>query len=66
MVNTCCVTHEAVFEVPPGSGRAPRAPTERVYATGCGASLAGALDGLGSNVRVVSGPSEDLAGRRRG
>jgi threonylcarbamoyladenosine tRNA methylthiotransferase MtaB len=31
-----------------------------VYATGCGANLGGALDGLPGNVTVVSRPSEEL------
>jgi threonylcarbamoyladenosine tRNA methylthiotransferase MtaB len=31
-----------------------------VYATGCGANLGGALDGLPGNVTVVSGSSEEL------
>jgi threonylcarbamoyladenosine tRNA methylthiotransferase MtaB len=59
VVNTCCVTHEAVSKSRQAVARAARSH-RRVFATGCGASLAGALDGLGSNVRVVSGPSEDL------
>jgi threonylcarbamoyladenosine tRNA methylthiotransferase MtaB len=59
VVNTCCVTHEAVSKSRQAVARAARSH-RRVFATGCGANLAGALDGLGSNVRVVSGPSEDL------
>jgi threonylcarbamoyladenosine tRNA methylthiotransferase MtaB len=57
VVNTCCVTHEAVRKSRHAASRAARAH-RRVYVTGCGANLAGAFDGLPGNVVVVAGPSE--------
>jgi len=59
VVNTCCVTHEAVSKSRQAVSRAARTHA-RVYATGCGANLNGALDGLAENVSVVPGPSEGL------
>lgn len=59
VVNTCCVTHEAVSKSRQAVSRAARTHG-RVYATGCGANLGGALDGLPGNVTVVSRPSEEL------
>ena len=58
VVNTCCVTNEAVRKSRQTARRAARTAT-RVYVTGCGANLAG--DGLASlpeNVTVVRLPSE--------
>ena len=60
VVNTCCVTHEAVSKSRQALSRAARAHA-RVYATGCGANLAGALDGLPGNVTVVARSSEETA-----
>jgi threonylcarbamoyladenosine tRNA methylthiotransferase MtaB len=61
VVNTCCVTHEAVRKSRHVVARAARA-NERVYVTGCGANLVGgAFDGLAANVRVVARPSEETA-----
>jgi threonylcarbamoyladenosine tRNA methylthiotransferase MtaB len=57
VVNTCCVTHEAVRKSRQAARRASRA-SERVYVTGCGANLAGAFAGLPGNVRVVPLASE--------
>ena len=57
VVNTCCVTHEAVRKSRQAASRAARTH-ERVYVTGCGANLAGAFDGLPRNVTVVARPSE--------
>ncbi len=58
VVNTCCVTHEAVRKSRQAARRAARR-AERVYVTGCAANLAGdALAGLPPNVRVVPLPSE--------
>ena len=58
VVNTCCVTHEAVRKsrhAVSGAARTHR----RVYVTGCGANLAGdAFAGMPANVTVVSRPSE--------
>ena len=59
VVNTCCVTHEAVRKSRHAVARAARA-SDRVYVTGCGANLAGgAFEGLSANVRVVARPSEE-------
>jgi threonylcarbamoyladenosine tRNA methylthiotransferase MtaB len=58
VVNTCCVTHEAVRK----SRRAARRAARRagtVYVTGCAANLAGnAFEDLPANVKVVPLPSE--------
>jgi threonylcarbamoyladenosine tRNA methylthiotransferase MtaB len=59
VVNTCCVTHEAVSKSRQAVSRAARMH-ERVYVTGCAAHLAGAFDAVASNVRVVARPSEDV------
>ncbi len=45
VVNTCCVTHEAVSKSRQALSRAARTHA-RVYVTGCGANLEGALSGL--------------------
>src|SRR5438093_933118 len=58
VVNTCCVTHEAVSKSRQAASRAARTHA-RVYVTGCGANLAGALEGLPENVSVLAKPSED-------
>jgi threonylcarbamoyladenosine tRNA methylthiotransferase MtaB len=59
VVNTCCVTHEAVRKSRHAVARAARTH-DRVYVTGCGANLAGvAFDGMAPNVRVVALRSED-------
>jgi threonylcarbamoyladenosine tRNA methylthiotransferase MtaB len=60
VVNTCCVTHEAVSKSRQALARAARSHT-RVYATGCAAALPGALDGLPANVTVVDRGSEEAA-----
>jgi threonylcarbamoyladenosine tRNA methylthiotransferase MtaB len=58
VVNTCCVTHEAVRKSRQAARRAARR-AGRVYVTGCGASLRGdAFAGLPDNVTVVRLPSE--------
>ena len=58
VVNTCCVTHEAVRKSRKTASRAARTHA-RVYVTGCGANLAGdAFRGLPENVTVVRRPSE--------
>jgi threonylcarbamoyladenosine tRNA methylthiotransferase MtaB len=59
VVNTCCVTHEAVSKSRQAVSRAARTHA-RVYATGCGANLDGALERLPGNVTVMSRPSEEL------
>ena len=59
VVNTCCVTLEAVRKSRQAVRRAARR-SGKVYVTGCAANLAGsALAGLPDNVRVVSLPSEE-------
>jgi threonylcarbamoyladenosine tRNA methylthiotransferase MtaB len=58
VVNTCCVTHEAVRKSRHAVSRAARTH-RRVYVTGCGANLAGdAFTRMPANVTVVSRPSE--------
>ncbi|HEX9599719.1 MAG TPA: hypothetical protein VF963_10125, partial [Gaiellaceae bacterium] len=58
VVNTCCVTHEAVRKSRQAAVRAARTH-ERVYVTGCAANLAGdAFSGLPGNIIVVARPSE--------
>jgi threonylcarbamoyladenosine tRNA methylthiotransferase MtaB len=59
VVNTCCVTHEAVRKSRQAATRAARTHA-RVYVTGCAANLAGdAFSGLPANVMVVARPSEE-------
>src|SRR5947208_4231034 len=59
VVNTCCVTHEAVRKSRQAAARAARTH-ERVYVTGCAANLAGdAFKGLPANVTVVARRSEE-------
>jgi threonylcarbamoyladenosine tRNA methylthiotransferase MtaB len=59
IVNTCCVTHEAVRKSRHAAARAARTH-ERVFVTGCGANLSGdAFSGLPGNVTVIARRSED-------
>src|SRR6195256_4637233 len=59
VVNTCCVTNEAVAKSRKEAARAARSHG-RVYVTGCGANLAtNAFAGLPENVVVVARRSED-------
>jgi threonylcarbamoyladenosine tRNA methylthiotransferase MtaB len=59
VVNTCCVTHEAVSKSRKEAARAARTH-RRVYVTGCGANLqADAFAGLPENVLVVNRRSEE-------
>lgn len=59
VVNTCCVTHEAVRKSRHAAARAAR-EHERVYVTGCGANLAAdGFAGLPDNVVVVARRSEE-------
>jgi threonylcarbamoyladenosine tRNA methylthiotransferase MtaB len=60
VVNTCCVTHEAVSKSRQAVSRAARTH-RRVYVTGCAANLDGAFPRVPEHVRVVAGPSEELA-----
>jgi len=59
VVNTCCVTNEAVAKSRKEAARAARSH-RRVYLTGCGANLAAeAFAGLPENVVVVARRSEE-------
>jgi threonylcarbamoyladenosine tRNA methylthiotransferase MtaB len=59
VVNTCCVTHEALAKSRKEAARAARTH-RRVYVTGCGANLAAdAFAGLPENVAVVARRSEE-------
>jgi threonylcarbamoyladenosine tRNA methylthiotransferase MtaB len=59
VVNTCCVTHEAVRKSRHVAARAARRH-RRVYVTGCGANLsADGFAGLPENVVVVARRSEE-------
>jgi threonylcarbamoyladenosine tRNA methylthiotransferase MtaB len=59
VVNTCCVTNEAVAKSRKEAARAARTH-RRVYVTGCGANLAAdAFAGLPENVTVVARRSEE-------
>jgi threonylcarbamoyladenosine tRNA methylthiotransferase MtaB len=66
VVNTCCVTNEAVAKSRQAAARAARTHS-RVYVTGCGANLASdAFSTLPANVSVVRGAPEhtpDLVAR---
>ena len=57
VVNTCCVTHEAVSKSRQAVSRAARAHG-RVYVTGCAANLRAAFERVAPNVTVVARPSE--------
>ncbi len=58
VINTCCVTNEAVRKSRQAARRAARAH-RHVYVTGCGANLERAFDGMPENVTVVSRRSEE-------
>ena len=59
IVNTCCVTHEAVRKSRHAVSRAARTH-ERVYVTGCGANLrTAAFADVAPNVTVVNRRSEE-------
>src|SRR5919204_6348548 len=61
VVNTCCVTHEAVAKSRKAAARAARTHA-RVYVTGCGANLSSdAFRGLPDNVTVVARRSEETS-----
>ena len=61
VVNTCCVTHEAVRKSRHAVARAARSHRQ-VYVTGCAANLAGdAFVGLPENVVVLPRRSEEIA-----
>jgi threonylcarbamoyladenosine tRNA methylthiotransferase MtaB len=54
LVNTCCVTREALGKSRQAVAKAARAH-ERVYVTGCAANLEGAFAGMAENVIVLAG-----------
>jgi threonylcarbamoyladenosine tRNA methylthiotransferase MtaB len=58
VVNTCCVTHEAVSKSRQAASRASRTHG-RVYVTGCGARLVGAFDAMPGNVTVLTASGDD-------
>jgi threonylcarbamoyladenosine tRNA methylthiotransferase MtaB len=60
VVNTCCVTHEAVSKSRQAATRAARTH-RRVYVTGCAANLEGAFAGMPENVHVVARTGEEAA-----
>ena len=60
VVNTCCVTSEAVAKSRKAVRRAARS-AERVFVTGCAANLEGAFDDVAPNVTVVSARFEHTA-----
>ena len=60
VLNTCCVTHEAVSKSRQAVSRAARTH-DRVYVTGCAANLSGALARVAPNVTVLARPSEEIA-----
>jgi threonylcarbamoyladenosine tRNA methylthiotransferase MtaB len=59
VVNTCCVTHEAVSKSRQAVARAARS-RGRVYVTGCAANLEGAFSEVPEHVTVVSRSSEEM------
>ncbi|MBA3433551.1 MAG: MiaB/RimO family radical SAM methylthiotransferase [Actinobacteria bacterium] len=59
VVNTCCVTHEAVSKSRQAVSRSARTHG-RVFVTGCGANLEGAFLGAAENVTVVARRSEEV------
>jgi threonylcarbamoyladenosine tRNA methylthiotransferase MtaB len=60
VINTCCVTNEAVAKSRQAVSRAARS-ARRVYVTGCAANLDGAFSKLPANVVVVQRTGDDAA-----
>ena len=61
VVNTCCVTNEAVAKSRQAAAHAARTHS-RVYVTGCAANLSGAVfEGMSEKITVVARRSEDSA-----
>ncbi len=61
VVNTCCVTNEAVAKSRQAAAQAARTHA-RVFVTGCAANLAGsAFAGMPENVHIVARRSEEVA-----
>jgi threonylcarbamoyladenosine tRNA methylthiotransferase MtaB len=62
VLNTCCVTHEALRKSRHAASRAARTHG-RVFVTGCGANLSpDAFAGLPANVTVIARRSEEMPG----
>ncbi len=61
VINTCCVTHEAVSKSRKAAARAARS-ARTVYVTGCASNLDGAFAGTAANVVVTGRTGEDAAG----
>ena len=60
VVNTCCVTHEAVSKSRQAAARAARS-ARAVYVTGCASNLEGAFAGTPDNVVVARRTGDDAA-----
>jgi len=60
VINTCCVTNEALSKSRQAASRAARR-SRRVYVTGCAARLEGGFAGLPANVFVVPRTGVDAA-----
>jgi threonylcarbamoyladenosine tRNA methylthiotransferase MtaB len=60
VVNTCCVTHEAVSKSRQAAARAARS-AESVYVTGCGSNLGDAFAGAPDNVVVTRRTGDEAA-----
>ena len=60
VVNTCCVTHEAVSKSRQAAARAARS-AETVYVTGCASNLEDAFGGAPENVVVTGRTGDDAA-----
>jgi threonylcarbamoyladenosine tRNA methylthiotransferase MtaB len=60
VVNTCCVTHEAVSKSRQAAARAART-ARTVYVTGCASNLQGAFAGAAPNVVVTARTGDDAA-----
>ncbi len=60
VVNTCCVTHEAVSKSRQAAARAARS-ARTVYVTGCASNLDGAFEGAAPNVIVTRRTGDEAA-----
>ncbi|HET7368645.1 MAG TPA: MiaB/RimO family radical SAM methylthiotransferase [Gaiella sp.] len=60
IVNTCCVTQEAVSKSRQAAARAARS-ARTVYVTGCASNLDGAFDGAAGNVVVTRRTGDEAA-----
>ena len=60
VVNTCCVTHQAVSKSRQAVARLSRSHAQ-VYVTGCAANLDGAFERAPANVELIRHPSEGIA-----